>query len=282
MIPAQFDYVRAESVEHAIALLREHGADAKLLAGGQSLLPLMKLRFATPGLLVDLGRLSDLSTIRDPGAEVEIGALATHRDVATSSLVRRVTPLLADAASHVGDPQVRARGTIGGSLCHADPAGDLGATLLAYEARLVVRGPLGDRIIPLTEFFTGYLETALARDEIVLQVLVPKVGNSVGWAFVKLTRRAIDWATVGVAVLRGGGLARVALMNMASTPFRARAVEELLAQGEPDTQAAEAASEGASPPSDVRATASYRLRVARVLTRRALAEAIGRSSARRP
>jgi aerobic carbon-monoxide dehydrogenase medium subunit len=277
VIPAPFAYERPATVEEAIALLAEHDGDAKALAGGQSLIPLLKLRFAAPALLVDLGGLAgdDLRGVRDLGDRLAIGALTTHSELAADKVARRHAPLLAFAASHVGDPQVRHRGTIGGSLAHADPAAELAAVLLAYEGSVVAKGPGGEREIPVTELFTGFLETALEPDELLVEVRVPKL--AAGWSFKKLTRRSIDWATVGVAALRGPEVARVALMAMAPTTMRATGVEERLAQGAAPAEAAEAADQGTEPTSDVWASAWYRRRLACVLVRRALEEAATRA-----
>ncbi len=276
MIPAAFGYARPGSVAEAVELLAAHDGDAKVLAGGQSLIPLLKLRLALPALVVDIGRLSELAGVRDQGDHLAIGALTVHSDLARDPLVREHAPLLAHAAGQVGDPQVRHRGTIGGSLVHADPAGDLPAVLLAYEGTAVARGPLGERAVPATELFTGFLESSLAPDEVLCEVRVPKVGP-VGWSFQKFARRAIDWATVGVAVLHGQGLARVGLVSMGPTPLRARAVEARLAGGASPAEAAEVASEGTAPTGDAWASAWYRQQLARVLVRRALEEAAGRS-----
>ncbi len=247
-----------------------------MLAGGQSLIPLLKLRLALPALVVDIGRLGELAGVRDQGDHLAIGALTVHSDLARDPLVREHAPLLAHAAGQVGDPQVRHRGTIGGSLVHADPAGDLPAVLLAYEGTAVARGPLGERAVPATELFTGFLESSLAPDEVLCEVRVPKVGP-VGWSFQKFARRAIDWATVGVAVLHGQDMARVGLVSMGPTPLRARAVEARLAGGASPAEAAEVASEGTAPTGDAWASAWYRQQLARVLVRRALEEAAGRS-----
>src|SRR5437868_10389408 len=203
MIPAAFDYVRAESADDAIAQLVEHGDDAKLLAGGMSLLPLMKLRFATPSVVVDIGRVRDLSYVRDAGDHVAIGALTRHRDLETSELLAAQVPILAHVAGQVGDPQVRHRGTIGGSLAHGDPASDLPAVVLALGGTLVARGPGGERTIAATEFFKGFLETALRPDELLTEIRVPKVTGA-GWSYQKFNRRAQDWAIVGVAAIRNG------------------------------------------------------------------------------
>jgi len=271
VIPAAFDYVRAESAEHAVALLGEHGDEAKLLAGGHSLLPMMKLRLAVPGVLVDLGRVADLSYVRDAGDHIAIGALTRHHDIETSELLHAELPLLAHTASHVGDPQVRHRGTIGGSLAHSDPASDLPAALLALDATLVATGPSGAREIPVADFFTGYFESALAEDEVLTEIRVPKLPG-VGWSFQKFNRRAQDWAIVGVAAVHGDGHTGIGLINMASTPLRAAASEAALASGASPDDAAQQADEGTDPSADLNASEEYRRHLARVLVRRALAE----------
>lgn len=272
MIPAAFDYHRAASAEEAIALLHEHGDEAKLLAGGHSLLPLMKLRLATPAVLVDVGRLVELSYIREEGDEVAIGALTRHCDLETSALLRREVPLLAHAASFVGDPQVRHRGTLGGSLAHGDPASDLPAVVLALGASVVASGPRGSRRIGVDDFFEGFLETALGPDELMTEIRMPKAGAR-GWSFQKFNRRAQDWATVGVAAARTNGGVRVALVNMAPAPLRAGAVEAAIAGGSSVAEAAALAADGLDPPEDLNASADYRRHLARVLVARALSEA---------
>jgi carbon-monoxide dehydrogenase medium subunit len=275
MIPAKFDYVRAESAERAIELLGEHGEDAKLLAGGHSLLPLMKLRLASPSVLIDIGRLRDLSYVRDGGDHVAIGALTRHRDVETSELLAGEVPLLAHAAGQVGDPQVRHRGTIGGSLAHGDPASDLPAVVLALSATLVLQGPGGERKVPAADFFKGFLETALAPDEILTEIRVPKTGAG-GWSFQKFNRRAQDWAIVGVAAARVDGATGVGLVNMGSTPVRATAVEQALAGGASPADAAGHAADGLDPPADLNASPEFRRHLATVLVRRALEECASR------
>jgi carbon-monoxide dehydrogenase medium subunit len=284
LIPAAFAYERPGSLEEAIGLLAEYGDDAKALAGGQSLIPLLKLRLAAPELVVDLGdlaRADGLAGVRDQGEHLAVGALTRHATLAADPVAAEHAPLLSYAASHVGDPQVRHQGTLGGSLAHADPAADLPAALLAYEATIVVRDPHGERELPVAEFFTGFLETALQPDELVVEVRVPKLGPGIGWSFRKFTRRAIDWATVGVAALRGPGLERVALINMGPTPLRAAAVEHRLAGGAAVPEAAEAAADGTEPTSDAWASAWYRRRLATVLVRRALEEAASRTDGAR-
>jgi carbon-monoxide dehydrogenase medium subunit len=275
MIPAKFDYRLAGSTDEAIALLTELGDSAKLLAGGHSLLPLMKLRLAQPGTLIDIGRLADLSYIRVDGDEVAIGALTRHHDVETSEVLAREVPLLPAATKQVGDPQVRHRGTIGGSLAHGDPASDLPAVVLALGGTLVVQGPGGQRSIPAAEFFTGVMQTALAPDEVLTEIRVPRVEGA-GWSFQKFNRRKLDWAIVGVAAVRTGSNGNgtgIALVNMGPTTVRASAVEEALANGASAAEAAAHAADGLTPPSDINATPEFRAHLARVLVRRALEEA---------
>ena len=273
MIPAPFEYVRAGSAEEAIAALAEHGDDAKLLAGGMSLLPLMKLRLATPAILVDVGRVHDLSYVRDAGDHVEVGALTRHRDLEISDVLASQCPPLRTVASEVGDNQVRHRGTIGGSVSHGDPASDLPALLLALDAVFVVRGPSGERTVSTTEFFRGFLETVLEPDELLTEIRVPKAPGA-GFSYEKFQRRAQDWAIVGAMALRNGAT-RVALVNMGGTPLRAVAVEEALAGGASIEEAAGQAAEGTDPPEDINATPEYRRHLARVLVRRALEGASG-------
>jgi carbon-monoxide dehydrogenase medium subunit len=266
MIPAPFEYEVAESVEHAIELLGS-GEDAKLLAGGHSLLPLMKLRFSRPSLLVDVGRLP-LDHVREDGDEIAIGALARHHELAADPLLAAQCPIVPRAAAQIGDRQVRHRGTIGGSVAHADPAGDLPSVLLALDATFVAHGPDGERRIAASDFFRGVFETALGPRELLTEVRVPKVPAG---AYVKFVRRAQDWATVGVAAVRDGSV-RVALTHMAPTPVRARGVEDALASGADAGAAAERADEGTEPVSDASASADFRRHLAQVLVRRALEE----------
>ncbi|MDQ3738105.1 MAG: xanthine dehydrogenase family protein subunit M [Actinomycetota bacterium] len=272
MIPAKFDYVRAGSTEEAISLIGEHGDEAKFIAGGHSLLPLMKLRLAQPSVLVDIGRLSDLSYIRDEGEHIAIGAMTRHTDVETSDVLKEHVPLLAHATKHVGDPQVRHRGTIGGSLAHADPASDLPATTLALGATYVAVGPDGSREIPAAEFYEGFMMSSLAADEMLTEIRVPKM-NGAGWGFQKFNRRALDWAIVGVAAWRNGGRSGVGLVNMAGTPVLAKSVSEALGSGASPADAAEQAAADADPQPDLNASVEYRVHLAKVLTRRALEEA---------
>ncbi|MGH3318827.1 MAG: FAD binding domain-containing protein [Streptosporangiaceae bacterium] len=271
MIPAPLTYRRASSVDEALSLLADHGDDAKLLAGGHSLLPLMKLRFAVPEIIVDIGRLQDLSYVRDDGDAIAVGGLTRHYDLERSDVLAREVPLLAHAAGFVGDPQVRHRGTLGGSLAHGDPASDLPAVILALDGVMVARGPSGTREIPAAEFFQGLFETALADDEILTEIRIPKPVPA-GWDFQKFTRRAIDWAIVGVAV-SGDEHPNVALVSMGSTPLRATAVERALAEGRPVEDAAALAAEGTSPADEPATPAAYREHLASVLVRRAVERA---------
>jgi len=269
MIPAAFDYQRANSAEEAIALIVEHGDEAKLLAGGHSLIPMMKLRLAVPSVLVDIAGVEDLSYIKDCGDHLAIGALTKHRMLETSELLLAECPLLAHVASKVGDPQVRHRGTMGGSLAHSDPASDLPAAVLALGGSLIAEGPGGQREIAVADFFTGYFESSLAEDEMLTEVRVPKAPGA-SWNYQKFNRRAQDWAIVGVAAVEVGGSTQVSLVNMGSTPLRAEAVESALAGGASAAEAAEAAAEGTDAPTDLNASPEYRDHLARVLTKRAL------------
>lgn len=272
MIPAAFEYARAESVDHAIELLG--GADdAKILAGGHSLLPLMKTRLAQPSLLVDITRIGDLSYIREDGDQIAIGALTRHHDVANSDLLQQAAPIVADTAEQIGDPQVRHVGTIGGSIAHADPAGDMGTVMLALGASFVVRGAGGaSRTVAADDFFKGLFHADLAPNEVLTEIRVPKTTG--GWSYLKFHRRAIDWAMVGVAAVQQNGSASVALTNMGETPIRAAGVEEALAGGADPANASQRADEGTAPPSDAFASAEYRKEVSKVLVRRALEEAL--------
>src|SRR5438132_3119993 len=282
MIPAAFDYEVAESADHAVQLLGEHGDDAKLLAGGHSLLPLMKLRLARPSVLIDIGGLSDLAYIKDAGDRVEIGAVTRMCDIAASDLLRQHCGLVAEAAGQVGDPQVRHRATIGGSLAHGDPASDPPVALLSLDAELVVRGPGGERTVPASGFFTNFFETALGPQDLLTAIRVPKLAAGTGWSYQKFHRRAIDWAIVGVAAVverQNGNIARaaVSLTNMDSKPVRASGVESALAGASADAAslaaAAGHAAERTNPPSDTNGSTEYRTELAKVLVRRALEEA---------
>jgi carbon-monoxide dehydrogenase medium subunit len=271
MIPAPFDYVRASTLDDVTAALAEHGDDAKVLAGGMSLLPLMKLRLATPSVLIDVARVPEMSFIRDTGNHLTIGALTRHRDLETSDVLAEHCAVLRAVAAQVGDNQVRHRGTLGGSVAHGDPASDLPALLLALDATFVARGPEGERSIAAADFFLGFLETALAPTEVLTEIRVPKTGPT-GFSYQKFNRRAQDWAIVG-AVAVTNGATRVGLVNMASTPHRATEVEAALASGASIDAAAEHAADGTEAPADLNASPEYREHLARVLVRRALTEA---------
>ena len=266
MIPAAFAYERAGSVEEAIELLGRD-EDAKVLAGGHSLIPAMKLRIARPSMLVDIGRLHDLRYVREHGDRIAIGALTRHSALVRDPLLTSRCALIAHATELVGDPQVRHRGTIGGSLAHADPASDLGAVVLALDAELVGRGPDGERTIPAAEFFTGPFTSVLGPQELLTEIRVPAVERGV---YLKYQRSSRDWATVGVAAADVGGRVQVGLASMGPTSLRASAVEEALASGASASDAAAQAAEGTEPPSDVSASSEYRAHLARVLVRRAL------------
>jgi len=278
MIPATFDYEVAESAEQAISLLGSR-EDAKLLAGGHSLIPLLRLRFSRPSLLVDIGRIGELSYVRDAGEQLAIGALTRHRALMEDPLIQEHCPIVSHTAGLIGDPQVRHRGTIGGSLAHGDPASDLPTVVLALGAELVVSGSGGERTVAAGEFFRGVFETAVGPEELLTEIRVPKLGSWTGWSYLKFTRRAQDWATVGVAALvrrENGSVddARIALTNMAPTPVRATATEQALIAGEPDPAVLIAGE--SDPQTDTAASAEFRSHLARVIGRRALEEALSR------
>jgi carbon-monoxide dehydrogenase medium subunit len=283
MIPAEFNYEVADSVDHALSLLAGYGPKAKLLAGGHSLIPMMKLRFARPSALVDIGRIAELSYVEEDDDDIRIGAGTRHHDVHHSPVLEAGCPLLSYTAGLIGDPQVRHKGTIGGSVAHGDPASDLPAVLLALDADFVLTGSGGERrVVPASDFFKGLFETAIGPEEMLTEIRVPKLGASAGWSYLKFSRRAQDWAIVGVAAIversNGGiGSARVALTNMGATPLRASSVEQALAGAERDAipAAAATAPEGTSPPSDTNAGANYRRHLADVLVGRAVEEALG-------
>jgi aerobic carbon-monoxide dehydrogenase medium subunit len=277
MIPAEFDYAAPESVDDAIAALRDGGEEAKLLAGGHSLLPLMKLRLAFPTLLVDLRRVPGLSGIERENGSFRVGAMTTHHQVATGGL-----GLASAAAATIADQQVRNRGTIGGSLAHGDTASDMPAVLLACEGDVTARASAGERTIAASELFQDYLTTSLGPDEVLTEVRLPAM-DGYGFAYEKFNRRREDWAMVGVCALvkkaPDGSCedVRIGLTHMASTPLRASAAEEALRGQALDAgsigRAAEQAAEGTEPPGDLNATPDYKRHLARVLTRRALEEA---------
>jgi aerobic carbon-monoxide dehydrogenase medium subunit len=281
VISAKFDYTRPSSLGEAVSALADGGEDAKVIAGGQSLLPLLRLRFSYPSVLVDVGGLPELRGVRDLGSSLEIGALTTIYELTRDPLIAAVCGLLAEAAGTIADPAVRHRGTIGGALAHADPAGDLPAVITALDATLVATGPGGSRSIAPADFFTDYLTTTLAPGEILTAIQVPKLGGW-GYRYEKFQVTAQAWAIVGVAAIarRSNGHvaeARVGLTNMGSVPVRAHAVEAAAAGTEASAAALSAAAahadEGTNPPSDLRGAADYRRHLARVLTGRALAAA---------
>ncbi|HYK29500.1 MAG TPA: xanthine dehydrogenase family protein subunit M [Streptosporangiaceae bacterium] len=284
MIPAKFDYVRPSSVGDAVQAMASGGEDAKVIAGGQSLLPLLKLRLAYPDLLVDVGAIAELRGVVDEGDHLLIGARTTHHQLMHDPLVAQHCGLLAQAAGTVADPAVRHRGTIGGSIAHADPAGDLPAVVLALDATVIARGPGGERQIAARDFFVDYLTTALGPGEILTGIRVPKLDAGWGYRYEKFHRTAQAWAIVGVAALvrRSDGQvaeARVGLTNMGSVPIRATAVEAAAAGASASSQALHAAAanadEGTTPPADLHGAPDYRRHLARVLTGRALEAAAG-------
>jgi aerobic carbon-monoxide dehydrogenase medium subunit len=271
VIPASFDYVRVHSEQEAFAALEASDGDAKVIAGGHSLLPLMKLRFATPATLVDIAALPGLSGVERQGDELVIGALSTHHLLANDPLIAEGAPLLARAAAQVGDPQVRHRGTIGGSVAHGDPASDLPAALIALGATIVARSSAGERRIGIDDFFRSFLEVDLTEHELLCEIRVPVATG--GHSFQKFNRRAQDWAIVGVAAQCHADGVRVGLVNMGPTPLRAHATEAARRSGASVEDAAALADEGTEPTSDLNASGEYRRHLARVLTRRALIEA---------
>ncbi len=285
MIPAAFEYARPDlRRRRAVSALAGGGEDAKILAGGQSLIPVLRLRLAYPTTVVDVSRVDEMRGVRDDGDAIVIGAMTTHHDVLHDALVKEHAPLIAQATETVADPQVRHRGTFGGALAHADPAGDLGAVALALDCEFVATGPGGERRIAAADFFLDYLTTALAPDEMLTAIRVPKLGA--GWSshYEKFNRVAQAWSIVAVAALvrrENGSIAeaRIGLTNMGSTPLRAAAVEQALAGVDAGADAvgaaAEHAAEGASAPSDLSGQADYREHLARVLTKRAVLAAAG-------
>lgn len=283
MIPAEFAYLAPRSVDDVLAALAEHGDEAKLLAGGQSLLPVLRMRLNAPEVVIDLGKVEEMRGIRDDGDAVVIGATTTHAEVGKDPLVGEHAALIHQAVAHLADRQIRHRGTFGGALAHADPAGDLGAPALALGCEFVIAGAGGRRTVAADDFFTDLFTTAIGEDEVLVEVRVPK---HTGWGahYEKFVRVAHQWPIVAVAATvkaEGGtiGEARVGLTNMGSTPLRARAVEQALV-GRPATDeavraAAAAAAEGTNPPSDLNGDADYRRHLATVLTRRAVLAAAG-------
>jgi carbon-monoxide dehydrogenase medium subunit len=283
MHPAPFEYEVAESVDHAIELLGQYGEDARLLAGGHSLIPLMRLRLAAPTALINLGRRDELRYVRDEGDHLAIGALTRHRELYHNELVNEHCGILGYTAGLLGDPSVQHRGTIGGTLAHGDPAGDMPSVMCALEGELLVKGPEGERTVGALDFFKDYLFTDLEPQEAITEVRVPKLGPNVGWSYKKFSRRSQDWAIVGVAAVveeDNGSIssARIGLTSMGSTPIRASAAEQALSGASADgvAEAAEFADEGTSPTSDDAASAEFRRHLARIWTRRAVEEAWNR------
>jgi carbon-monoxide dehydrogenase medium subunit len=287
MIPSQFDYHAATSIDNALSLLAEHGVRAKVLAGGHSLLPMMKLRLAQPEVLVDISRIPGLNDIHRDGDQVAIGALCTYHQLEASHLLREAAPLIGDAASQVGDPQVRNCGTIGGSLSNADPAADMPAVALALDAELIARGPGGARAIAARDFFQGMFTTALAPDELLTEIRFRPFASGTGSAYWKYPNPASRYAVVGVAVVvqvQNGACAaaRVGITGAGSTPVRGAAVEAALTGKPLDAAniaaAADRAADGVDLISDLHASADYRAHLLRVYTRRALAAAVSRAA----
>jgi aerobic carbon-monoxide dehydrogenase medium subunit len=275
MYAANFDYVRPSSVDEAVSLLQKHGDDAKVLAGGHSLIPAMKLRLARPKIVLDIGRITALSYIREAGGAIAIGATATHYEIETSTLLREKSPLLPETASHIGDVQVRNKGTIGGSLVHADPAADYPAAILALEAEIDLVGPRGKRTVNASQFFVDLLQTAAAADEILTEIRVPATAASV--AYVKTEQKASGFALAGVAVVASASGVRVGVTGIAPKAYRASAVETALGT-QRTTQAialaASHAADGVEPLNDIHASAEFRAHLAQVNTRRALDRAL--------
>jgi carbon-monoxide dehydrogenase medium subunit len=282
MYPSSFDYVRANTLDDAIAALAKHGDDAKLLAGGHSLIPAMKLRLARPAVVVDIGRIEGLAGLRDAGDRIAIGAMTTHHDIETSPLLQRRCPLMPLAAAHIGDPQVRNRGTIGGSLAHADPAADWPAAILALEAEMEIAGPRGRRTVAAADFFVDLFETAIRPGEILCEIRVPATPASV--AYVKTDQKASGFALAGVAVVAAGGGVRIGVTGVAARPYRATAAERAL-DGQPPTArtielAAGHVADGVEPLADIHASADFRAHLAQVNARRALTAALAASGGR--
>ena len=283
MIPAPFDYAAPDSVADALALLREHGDEAKILAGGQSLIPVLRLRLNAPSMVVDLGKIDSLRSITDDGDSITIGAMAPYADVLASDLVAEHAAVLQRAVAEVADPQIRHRGTVGGALVHADPAGDVGAPVMCLDAEMLITGADGDRSVSIHDFFQGFFETAVGEDEILTGIRIPK---HTGWGarYEKFVRVQHQWSICAVAAtvkMEGGSIAdvRIGLTNMGQVPMRAKAVEEALKGGDASpervAEAAKQAAEGTDPPSDLNGDADYRRHLITVLTKRAVLAAAG-------
>jgi len=287
MIPAEFDYHAPKTLEEAIGLLERHGEGAKVLSGGQSLLPLLKLRLGLVSQLVDIGHIPDLSYIREKGGVLHIGGATRESELERSEVIRKKYPLLYDTALVIADPIVRNRATVGGNLAHGDPANDHPATMLAFEATVVAKGSGGERSIPITEFFKGLFETALKPDEILTEIRIPEPSAQSGGAYVKLERKVGDYATAAVAVQltlgTDGKIAKagVGLTNAGPTPIKATKVEQYLVGKKPSAdvyaEAGKLAAEASSPTADWRGSEEYKRNMVRVLTTRALAKAVERA-----
>jgi carbon-monoxide dehydrogenase medium subunit len=287
MIPPAFEYFRPTSIPEAIALLQQHGDEAKLLSGGQSLIPMMKLRLARPGFLIDINSISGLSYIKEDGGFLKIGGITREADLEASPLVRSKYPLLTDTAAVIADPQVRNLATVGGNLAHGDPANDHPATMIAFGAQIVATGAKGERVIPIEDFFVTLFTTALKHDEILTEIRIPTPPPKSGGAYFKVERKVGDFATAAVAVqltLDGGGAvqkAGIGLTNVGPTPIKASKAEDFLRGKKPDAatlaQAAHLASDQAQPNSDLRGPAEYKKGLVKELTKRALSRAVERA-----
>lgn len=287
MIPPAFEYLRAKTIPEAVALLQQHGDDAKILSGGQSLIPMMKLRLARPGFLIDINSITGLSYIKEEGGFLKIGGLTCEAELEASSVVRQKYPLLMDTAAVIADPQVRNMATVGGNLAHGDPANDHPATMMALGAQIVATGAIGERVIPIEEFFVTLFTTALKHDEILTEIRIPIPPAKSGGAYFKLERKVGDFATAASAVqltLDGGGAVQkvgIGLTNVGPTPIKARKAEDFLKGKKPDAatlaQAAHLASDEAQPSSDLRGPAEYKRGLVKELTKRALSRAVERA-----
>ncbi len=287
MIPPSFEYLRPSTIPEAVALLQQHGDAAKILSGGQSLIPMMKFRLARPGVLIDINRIPGLSYLKEEGGFLKIGGLTREAELEASQLVRAKYPLLMDTAAVIADPQVRNMATVGGNLAHGDPANDHPATMIAFGAEIVATGAKGERVIPVEDFFKSVFETELVADEILTEIRIPVPPPRSGGAYFKLERKVGDFATAAVAVqltLDGGGAIQkigVGLTNVGPTPIKARKAEDFLRGKKPDaaavTQAAQLASDEAEPSSDLRGPAEYKKSLVKELTMRALSRALERA-----
>lgn len=287
MIPPAFEYFRPQTIPEAVAMLKKHGDDAKILSGGQSLIPMMKFRLARPAVLIDINRINGLSYIKEDGGFLKIGGLTREADLETSPLIRSKYPLLMDTAKVIADPQVRNMATVGGNIAHGDPANDHPATMVAYGAQVVATGTKGERVIPIEEFFVSIFTTALQPDEILTEIRIPIPAAKSGGAYVKLERKVGDFATAAAAVqltLDAAGAVQkvgIALTNVGATPIKGRKAEEFLRGKKPDAanlaKAAELASQEAQPSADLRGPVEFKIGLARELTKRALALAVERA-----